>query len=253
MASEPTFEVTAPRDRRPGSTLVLGLSMPGMAGLTAVDYLVRHLDAEQIGAVIPHGLPAITPFEAGEPRHATRLYDVAETSLSVLVGELFVPPVVARPFADALTDWARDTGVEEVALLHGVPFPHGEHEHAVYYVATPGYRDRHFEASALQPLAGGVLDGTAGELVSRGLDDNRLEAGVYVTPTHLPGPDVNAALLLIDALEDRYDFEVDEQELEQLSEQLRQYYTELADRMETLAQADGSLTARDFTEDRMYM
>jgi predicted ATP-grasp superfamily ATP-dependent carboligase len=64
---------------------------------------------------------------------------------------------------------------------------------------------------------------------------------------------VNAALLLIDALEGRYDVEVDEAELEELSEQLRQYYTELADRMETLAQADAGVTARDFSEDRMYM
>lgn len=253
MAADPSFEVTASRDRRPGTTLVLGLSTPGMAGLTAADYLVRHLDGEQIGAVVPHGLPAIAPFEAGVPRHPTRLYDVAGTSLSVLVGELIIPPGVARPFADAVRSWALEVGVEEVAVLHGVPFPHGEHEHEVHYVATAGYRERHFEDAGFKPLAGGVLDGTAGELVTRALDDDELEVGVYVTPTHPPGPDVNAALILIDALEARYDFEVDEAELEQLSDQLRQYYTELADRMETLAQADSSVAARDLPEDRMYM
>ncbi len=253
MATDPSFEVTASRDHRPGSTLVLGLSTPGMAGLTAADYLVRHLDAEQIGAVIPHGLPAIAPFEAGVPRHPTRLYDLDGTPLSVLVGELIVPPGVARPFAEALWSWALAVGIEEVAVLHGVPFPHAEHEHGVRYVATAGYRARHFDDGEFDPLAGGVLDGTAGELVTRALDSDDLDVGVYVTPTHPPGPDVNAALVLIDALEGRYDFEVDEAELEQLSEQLRQYYTELADRMETLAQADAGVAARDFPEDRMYM
>lgn len=253
MATDPSFEVTVPSDRRPGSTLVLGLSTPGLAGLTAADYLVRHLETDSIGAVVPDGLPAIAPFEAGRPRHHTRVYDLVESSLAVLVGELFVPPWVAQSFAEPVMDWARAAGIEELALLHGVPFPHAEHEHGVYYVATPGYRERRFETSELQALPGGVLDGVAGELVIRALDDDTLEVGVYVTPTHPPGPDIDAALLLIDALEDRYDFDVDEAELRQLSEQLRQYYTGLADRMDALGQADAPIASRDFPEDRMYM
>lgn len=253
MASDPAFDVRVPADQRPGSTLVIGLSNLGMAGLTAVDYLVRHLETEPIGAVVPDGLPAIAPFEAGTPRHHTRLYDVPESPLAVLVGELFVPPVVAQPFVQAVMDWAAAAGVEEMALLHGVPYPHGEHEHSVFYVATPGYREQHFAASELAPLAGGVLDGAAGELITRALDDDALEVGVYVTPTHPPGPDVDAALRLIDALEGHYDVEVDEADLQALSEQLRKHYTELADRMEALGQADASVASRDFPEDRMYM
>lgn len=253
MGADPTFDVTVDTDRRPGDTLVLGLASPGMAGLTAADYLVRHLESEVIGAVVPHGLPAIAPFEAGVPRHPTRLYDLAGSSLSVLVGELSVPPSVAGPFVEAVIEWATAAGIEELAVLHGVPFPHGEHEHAVYTVATAGYRDRRLEGGDLQPLAGGVLDGAAGELVTSALDDDAVEAGVYVTPTHPPGPDVDAALRLIDALEGRYELDVDEAELEALSEQLRRYYSELAERMETLGQSDQPIGSRDFPEDRMYM
>ena len=253
MADDPTFAVTAPEDRRPGSTLVVGLATPGMAGLTAADYLVRHLHADQIGAVVPHGLPAIAPFEAGVPRHPTRLYDVVESSLAVLVGELYVPPMLAGRFVDALRRWAGAAGIEEVALLHGVPFPHGEHEHAVFHVATEAYRARHFDDGAVPPLPGGVLDGAAGELVTRAIDDDAFEVGVYVTPTHPPGPDVDAALRLIDALEARYAFDVDQAELEALAERLSRYHAELADRMEALAQAEAPLTGREFPEDRMYM
>lgn len=253
MASDPTFDVTVSPDRRPGDTLVLGLATPGMAALTAADYLVRHLESEPIGAVVPDGLPAIAPFEAGVPRHPTRIYELLGSSLAVLVGELYVPPWVAGPFVDAVLDWAAAAGIDEFAVLHGVPFPHGEHEHAIYTVATAGYRERRLEGADLQPLAGGVLDGAAGELVTRAIDDDAVEVGVYVTPTHPPGPDVDAALLLIDALERRYDIDVDEAELKALSEQLRQYYSELADRMEALGQADQPIGSRDFPEDRMYM
>lgn len=253
MSAHPTFDVTVDPDRRPGDTLVLGLAIPGMAGLTAADYLVRHLESETVGAVVPDGLPAIAPFEAGVPRHPTRLYDLLESPLAVLVGELHVPPWVAGPYVDAVLDWATAAGVEEIAVLHGVPFPHGEHEHAVYTVATAGYRERRLEGADIQPLAGGVLDGAAGELVTRALDDDVVEVGIYITPAHPPGPDMDAALRLIDALEDRYDIDVDEAELKGLSEQLRRHYSELADRMAALGEADQPIGSRDFPEDRMYM
>lgn len=253
MATEPTFDVTVPADRKPGETLVVGLSSVAMAGLTAADYLVRHLESELVGAVVPDGLPAIAPFEAGVPRHHTRIYDVPELPLAVLVGELFLPPWVAQPFAEAVLDWADRAGVEEVVVLHGVPFPHGEQEHAVFSVANDRYRERRLDGSDVPPLAGGVLDGTAGELVTRSLGDDGHAVGVFITPTHPPGPDVDAALLLIEALEATYGIDVDEAELRALSEELKRYYTELADRMETLGQADQPLASRDFPEDRMYM
>lgn len=252
MASDPSFDVRVPPDRQPGETLVLGLANLGMAGLTAADYLVRHLASEPVGAVVPDGLPAIAPFEDGVPRHPIRLYDLSATPLCVLASELFLPPMVAQSFAGSLLDWADAAGIDEVVVLHGVPFPHGEHEHAVFSVATEPFRERRLTDSDLPPLAGGVLDGVPGELVTRTLDDG-VPVGVFVTPTHPPGPDVDAALRLLGALEGCYGFDVDEAELEALSEQLRRYYTELADRMEALGQGEQPVASRDFPEDRMYM
>lgn len=252
MATVPTFELTAPTEPRPGEVLVLGLSNLGLGGLTAADYLVRHLDAEAIGAIVPEGLPAIAPFEAGVPRHPTRLYTLDDPSLTVLVGELFIPPALALEFVRTLLAWAVEAGVEEVVVLHGVPFPHDPEEHAVYYVATASFRERRLDGSALQPLAGGVLDGVPGELLTRNLDDG-LPVGVLVTPTHPPGPDVDAAIRLIEALEGCYDLDVDEAELVALSEQLQRYYEELADRMSNLGEGDQPVASRDFPDDRMYM
>jgi uncharacterized protein len=147
---------------------------------------------------------------------------------------------------------AEAAGVREVVVLHGVPFPHGEEDHAVYTVAAEPFRERRLAETDLSPLAGGVLDGVPGELVTRTLDGG-LPVGVFITPTHPPGPDVDAAIRLLQALESCYRFDVDEAELEALAERLRQHYTELADRMEALGQEDSSVASRDFPEDRMYM
>jgi predicted ATP-grasp superfamily ATP-dependent carboligase len=63
MSPDSNFEVDVSPDIEPGQTLLVGLSSVGLAGLTAVDYLVRHSDAEEIGHVSPDELPAITPIE----------------------------------------------------------------------------------------------------------------------------------------------------------------------------------------------
>jgi len=253
MPTDPLFDVNVPADDTAGETLLVGISQLGMAGVTAADYLVRHAESEQIGHVSARRFPAITPFQDGEPRRPTRLYNLEDTSLSVLIGELFVPVWAAHAFATALTEWVSSAAVEEIAVLHGVPFPHGPEEHAVFHVATPSYRDKRFEGTDVQPLGGGFLDGVASEVVTHGLDDGAEPVGVYVTPTHPPGPDIDAALLLLDIIQEIYGFVVDEKELRARSEELKQYYQELAQRMESLGEGDRSLGSQDYPEDRMYM
>lgn len=253
MAPEPAFEVSVQSDQPAGETLVVGLSHLGMAGVTATDYLIKHVDSEQIGHVSANNFPAITPFENGEPRYPTRLYNLEGTALSVLVGELFVPVWAAQPFTDALMEWVAAGNVEEVAVLHGVPFPHGPEEHAVFHVSTPSYREERIVGTDIQPLAGGFLDGVVGELVTQGLDDRTPPVGVYITPTHPPGPDIDAALLLLDSIQKIYGFTVDEEELRARSEELKQYYQELAQRMESLGEGEQSLASREYPDDRMFM
>ena len=252
MASRHEFDVDSDAPSDAGNTLIFGQSHLGMAGVTAVDYLVRHLDSTKIGNISPTELPAITPFEEGVPRHHSRLYSLDGTDMLVLVGELFVPVPAARAYTDAVMEWARDRQIEEVAALHGVPFPHGPEEHDVFHVATPAYRERRLAGDRFKPLKGGFLDGVLGEFLQRSLDDDALETGVYVTPTHPPGPDVEAALKLLDALERIYGVDVDETELRELGEELKQYYEQLAQRMNQ-AQGDESLSSHDYPEDRMYM
>jgi uncharacterized protein len=251
MPADSRFDVTS--EPTSGPTLVVGQAHLGMAGVTAADYLVRHLDARQVGRVEAADLPAVAPFEDGVPRHHSRLYALPDPGLTVLVGELFVPVGAARSYAEALLDWTEGRGIEEVVVLHGVPFPHGPDEHAVFGVATSTFRERRLPDDAVPPLRGGFLDGVAGELVTRSLDDAAPDAGVFVTPTHPPGPDVEAALRLLDALERLYGFEVDETELRALGEQLAQYYEQLSDRMSALAAEEAPLGSHDFPEDRMYM
>lgn len=253
MPTEPGFEMAVPEEIADGQTLVVGLSNLGLGGVTAVDYLVRHLESTEIGHVSPDALPAITPFEDGRPRHHTRLYNLANEEFIVLVGELFVPVPVARSFADVLGEWIQAESMAEIAIMHGVPFPHSHEEHKVFYIATDAYQKARLEGAACEPLKGGFLDGVAGELMSRSLEGQVPPVGVFTTPTHPPGPDIEAAFRFLDTLEAVYDVSVDRTELEKLSAEIKQYYAELADRMAAMEESDRGEEGYYFPEDRMYM
>lgn len=251
MAPDTEFEIDAP-EIESGQTLLVGLAGPGMTGLTAVNHVVTNLTSREIGNISPTELPAITPFEDGTPRHHTRLYDLVESDLVVLVGDLFVPPWAARPFVEALLAWCRSAEIAEIAFLHTVPYPHGPEDHQVFHVATDAFRDRRLSGQST-PMKGGVLDGVAAELASHSLAGEGPPVGVFITPAHPPGPDVDGALLFIDVIEDVYDVSIDRAELEEFSREIKEYYETLEERMATLNEANDSRDDREFYADRMYM
>lgn len=252
VMADPNFSVAADPDDVADGTLVVGLAAPGMAGLSAVDYLVRQHDFEQVGHVRARGVPAIAPFEDGRPRHPIRVYADETAGLTALVCELFVPVQYTEPFCRGLADWLDGTSLSEVAVLHGIPYPHGPESHRVFTTATPDYHDRRLADADLEPLSGGFFDGLVGDLVLESLDGAVPPVGVFVTPGHPPGPDLDAAVRLLDALEGVYDVTVDRAERDQSAAQLRRYYEELAGRVQDM-EAEAATGTREYPEDRMFM
>ena len=245
MSAERRPEFTITHDAEPTETLIAGFSGFGLAGLTAVDYLVNQLDLEETGHITADELPAIAPFENGTPRHHTRLFSGPNVDVTVLVNELFVPVWAADAFAEAVLAWTDGNGVDEVGLLSGIPLPHGPEDHRVFYVATPDFQERRLADVDVPPMGNGFLDGVNASLVSRGLT-SALRAGVFVTPVHPRAPDVEAAIRLIDAVEQVYELDVDTEELESFAGEVEQYYRELGERLQAMGQ-------EQVPEDRMYM
>jgi uncharacterized protein len=243
------FEVTARAEADLGGSLVIGTATPGLAGLSVVDYLVSHTDADQVGHVRAHGLADVTPFTRGEPRHAVRLYTLPDRSVSVIVGEAFLPAAAGEPFVDAVVEWATGVGIWEVVVPYALPYPHDPSAHTVSHVGTPAFRERRLAGTEIDPLPGGFLDGMVGELMTAGLERDA-PVGTLVTPVHPPGPDLDAAVRLLDALDAVFDLDVDPTELEARADERRRYYGELAQRVQRL---DDRGPGGSSPDDRMFM
>lgn len=241
--SDPSVEVGS---GDASGTLVVGLAEYGLAGLTAAEYLTTRLGLEAIGHVAVEGIPAITPFENGTPRRHTRLFSSPEVDVTVLVGELAVPPDATEAFADRIAADADARDIDETVVLSGVPLAHGPDDHRPFYVATEAYQERHFEETTdVSPMTGGFLEGVNAELVQRALGDSA-PCCVLTTPVHARTPDVEASLRLLEAVDDIYGFDIDTEPLEAFARDLSKQYEELADRIE----ADRTERLGD---DRMYM
>ncbi|WP_248896479.1 proteasome assembly chaperone family protein [Haloplanus halobius] len=240
---DPSFRISD--QMSPSTTVVAGFSAYGLAGLTAADYLVDHLDLVETGHVTAASLPSITPFEDGRPRHHSRFFSRPDLDLTVLVNELFLPTWATDPFADALLDWTDEHDVTEMLVLSGVPYAHGPDEHATFYVASDDYRTHRLADADIQPMAKGFLDGVNGALMYRGIE-SALRTGVFVTPVHAQVPDVAAAVRLVEAFERVYDLGVDAGPLTEFAHTVEQYYQELAARHAAVEEAQ-------VPEDRMYM
>jgi uncharacterized protein len=253
MASEPRYEVSVSTDATLEGPLLAGLSNLGLAGLTAVDHLTRQLEFEQVGHVRARNLPTATPFENGTPRQPIRLYASPGRDLCVLLSELVVPVWTAPTFVNAVQNLVASHQIDEVTVFHGVPFPHGPDEHALFFVATPEYREERLDDTEVAPLRGGVLDGVPGELASRSLAGELPPAGTLVTPIHPPGPDFEAALRYLAYLGEEYGLAVDDEPLRERSRTVNQYYGELADRLEALDAEGVAPEDQHLPVDRMFM
>lgn len=251
MPTDPAFEVQLTVDADLGRTLLVGVVDIGVAGLTAVDYLSTHLDTDQIGHLETHRFPDITPFSNGTPRYPMRLYNSPTVDLTIFISEVFLPVGVADAVTNALLEWVSTTSLDELVFLYGAPFPHAEDQHAVFYVGTNDFRDTRMVDSQIQPLAGGFFDGVVAECMVRGIDGDGPAVGALVTPAHFPGPDLDGALRLIDGFNAAYGIDVDVGELAQQSEEFKEYYQGIANRVQTLREGEPSGT--EFPEDRMYM
>jgi uncharacterized protein len=162
----------------------------------------------------------------------------------VLVAEQFIPPMFGQLLSRSILDWTERSEVSEIAVLSGVPIPHGPDAHQTFYVATDDYREARLADESVPPMEAGFLDGTAASLLEQGMD-SPLGVGVLITPVHAQAPDVEAALRLVDTVNDTYDLGVDSEPLVSFAAEIRKHYEGLAERMEE--------TESEGTYDRMYM
>ena len=248
MHSEPGFDLITLADKPVARELVVGLAGPDLAALSAIDYLIEQSGAELVGHVRTVGLPDVAVIKDGSPRQPLRIYTDHTDGLTILIGEAIIPIRLVDQFATALGHFIE--AFQSITVLHAAPFPHREEEHIPFLAATDGYRDA-TQGMSLNALPTGLLDGFPGEALLRAMNGSYPPCGIVITPAHMPGPDINAGVTLIEGMNTVLGRSVDVSGLQERAEQMENHFAGLADRITSLR--ENEMSTRDFPEDRMYM
>ena len=231
-------------DEPPESTLIVGFPGPGMAGVSANQYLIEQLALEETGHVQAEGLPAITPYVDGRPYHHTRLFSSRDVEFTLLVSELPVPIQLSEPFGRILLEWIDERDVDEVTLLTAIPSLESFEE--LFYVASADYYEHRLADRSISALRSGFLTGVNASLTARAMD-TELRVGVLATSIDPRQPlDGEAVLRLVEGLDRIYGLDVETDELRQFAERTREHYEELAARVESQQRAEDRRRTEDY-------
>jgi uncharacterized protein len=218
------FKISAlPRDRR--TSLLLACPEPSLAGVIAVEYVIDLLNMEEIGAIRIPELPPVVAVVNGAAKLPHRIFYNKDSGLLAIRQHMPIPPQIYAEFVGKVLDWAEENKVRDVICLSATAAA-GEGD-VVYFVTEEHLVDR-FKSYGLTPLKEATVAGLEGAfldaVLGRSIDgalilaESKLltavkrlvESGrvgshrdVMLILNDLVGrvgPDVAAALKLIDAV-----------------------------------------------------
>lgn len=230
----------------PASTLLAAFPGPGMAAVSAHQYIIERLGLQETGHVQVEGIPAVTPYEDGRPHHHTRLFSKPGFDYTILLSELPIPIQFSEPFGRDIINWIDTEGVKEVALLTAIPSLNSSEKLA--YVASEDYHRARLQDSdsSMIPLSGGFLTGVNASLISRSMNTS-LRVGVLATGANPWQPlDGEATLRLVEGVADLYNFSIGTSDLRTFANRTRQHYEQLAAQVEAHQQEQTQVAPEDY-------
>ncbi|MFN3804071.1 MAG: proteasome assembly chaperone family protein [Pyrobaculum sp.] len=227
-----------PRDRR--NILVMACPEPSLAGVVAVEYLIDSLAMEEIGAIRITEMPPVIAVVNGVAKLPHRIFYTKNTGVVAIRQHVPIPPQLYAEFIHKVLDWAEENKIKLVACLSAMPAV--SDDDAVYFVTEEGLVER-FKQYGFIPIKEATVTGLEGAyldaVLSRNIDGALLiaesklltaikrliDSGKVATHRDVMlilndlvgrvGPDVGAALKLVNAVAKLAEVQIDTTKLQE--------------------------------------
>ncbi|RLG53272.1 MAG: proteasome assembly chaperone family protein [Thermoproteota archaeon] len=215
--------------RYDGAVLVEGVPDPGLVGAIAASYMVSELQLEEVAFLDSPLFPPFIVLHNSEVLEPVRLY--AGDNILVLISEIPIHPVIARPVAEAVIEWGTDKGVEQVVSLGGLNTPNriDIERPEVYCIVGDGVDKKKLEKAGVKFMSEGLLGGVKAmivrEAIMRGVPTVALLAEAFGEY-----PDPGAAAEVLKVLASYLTIEIKVEPLLQQAEEMRIKLKELMKR-----------------------
>lgn len=229
-----------PRDKK--NILVMACPEPSLAGVIAVEYLIDALKMEEIGAIKITEMPPVIAVVNGAAKLPHRLFYSKEAGILAIRQHVPIPPQIYAEFIHKVLDWAEENKVKLVICLSAMPAAGEKKSENVYFVTEEGLVEK-FKQYGFEPikeatvtgLEGAYLDAVLGRSIDGALiiAESKLltaikrlvDSGKIATHRDVMlilndlvgrvGPDVGAALKLINAVAKLADIQIDTAKLQE--------------------------------------
>ncbi|MEM0369829.1 MAG: proteasome assembly chaperone family protein [Pyrobaculum sp.] len=230
-----------PRDKK--NILVMACPEPSLAGVVAVEYLIEALKMEEIGAIRITEMPPVIAVVNGVAKLPHRIFYSRQAGIVAIRQHVPIPPHIYVEFIKKVLDWAEENKVKLVVGLSAMPAA-GEGD-KVYFITEESVVEK-FKQYGFEPikeatvagLEGAYLDAVLGRSIDGALliAESKLlsaikrliDSGKVATHRDVVlilndlvgrvGPDVSAALRLVNAVAKLAEVEIDTARLQEHAE-----------------------------------
>jgi len=229
-----------PRDKR--NILILACPEPSLAGVVAVEYLIDQLQMEEIGAIKITEMPPVIAVVNGAAKLPHRIFYSRQAGIVAIRQHVPIPPQLYAEFIHRVLDWAEENKVKLVACLSAMPALGEKESDAVYFVTEEGLVEK-FKEYGFVPIREATVTGLEGAyldaVLGRSIDgvlliaESKLltavkrlvDSGKVATHRDViailndlvgrTGPDVGAALKLVNAVAKLAETQIDTSKLQE--------------------------------------
>lgn len=187
-----------------GAVIIEGFAGFGLVGTIASEYLIDHLDAEQIGKLASEKIPAIIAIHEGEVVEPYAIFYDEKHNIIILraIGSV---AGLEWDIAESTLSLAKEIGAKEIISIEGVG---GAQEKIqtpkVFYYSGNPQRQKSFEKMGLKQMKEGIIVGVTASLLSK-----LKEASFLFAESYSDFPDSKAGAKIVEVLDKYLGLKVD--------------------------------------------
>jgi len=183
--------------------IICGFPGVGLVGAIAVEFLIDHLETEQIGKFYSKELPAMMAIHNGKLIDPFGINYCRKNNL-VLIRGLTMPLGFENKLGDAIIELAKILDAKDLILVEGINTTLKSRDANTFYLTTSEQKKKEFEKLGLEWLEEGITVGVVASLLSK-----KPDASFIFAETHSQLPDAKAAAEIIKRLDQYLGLKVD--------------------------------------------
>ena len=180
-------------------TIIEGFPGFGLVGTIASEFLIEHLETEQIGKILFNDMPAMVAIHEKKIVEPLGIFYNQKHNI-VILHAITAATHYEWGMAETVAKLASDLQAKEIISLEGVGSAEDSQDTRVFYYSSNEKVSKSFEKAGIEALKEGIIIGVTGAILLR---VDKVPVSCRFAETHSNLPDSKAAARVVEAL-DKY-------------------------------------------------